>query len=229
MHARQTSPASIARSPQLFDSRTDRRRKHRHAKVAIAAGVRHVSSDGGGQIIDYAKLAAEWQEGDREAGNELFGALGNELRAISGALLRQERNTSLSIGDLVNEAMIKLLRLNVMELQSRAHILAMTSRLMRQILIDEARKRAATRHHHTSVTLTTHIAEWEMSIDIMTVEMVLKELAEIDPQRAQIVEMRFFGGMSSADVAIVLGISEPTVKRRWAATRAWLRHRLRQP
>ncbi len=60
----------------------------------------------------------------------------------------------------------------------------------------------------------------------MTIEMALKDLAEIDAERAQIVEMRFFGGMSTGDIAIVLGVSEPTVKRRWASTRAWLRHRL---
>ena len=57
----------------------------------------------------------------------------------------------------------------------------------------------------------------------------LRDLATIDPQRAQIVEMRFFGGMSTGDIATVLGVSEPTVKRRWASTRAWLRHRLGQP
>jgi RNA polymerase sigma factor (sigma-70 family) len=68
-----------------------------------------------------------------------------------------------------------------------------------------------------------------MPIDLMMVETALNDLAKIDPQRAQIVEMRFFGGMSTGDIAAVLGVSEPTVKRRWASTRAWLRHRLGQP
>jgi RNA polymerase sigma factor (TIGR02999 family) len=179
--------------------------------------------------VDYARLASNWREGDREAGNVLFSALASELRAIAGARLRQERNCSLSIGDLVNEAMVKLFRLNAIEFRSRAHILALTSRLMRQILIDEARKRNAARHNHESVTLSTNVAEWEMPVDLMTIDMLLKDLNEIDAERAQIVEMRFFGGMSSEDIAEVLGLSEPTVKRRWAATRAWLRHRLRHP
>ena len=181
-----------------------------------------------GHSVDYSKLAASWQNGDREAGNALFGALGSELRRIAAARLRQERNCSLSAGDLVNEAILKLFRLNVMELQSRAHILAMSSRVMRQILIDEARKRATAKRQHASITLTTQAAQWEMPIDLMMIEGALHDLAQIDPQRAQIVEMRFFGGMSTVDIAAVLGVSEPTVKRRWASTRAWLRTRLGQ-
>jgi len=183
---------------------------------------------GQGRDVDYAKLAAEWQKGDREAGNDLFSALGTELRAIAAARLRNERNCSLSVGDLVNEAVLKLFRLNIMELQSRAHILALSSRVMRQVLIDEARKRATAKRNHAAVTLTTRIAQWEMPVDLMMIEGALNDLAEIDAERAQIVEMRFFGGMSTADIAAVLGVSEPTVKRRWASTRAWLRHRLGQ-
>jgi RNA polymerase sigma factor (TIGR02999 family) len=182
-----------------------------------------------GRDVDYAKLAAEWQNGDRDAGNELFVALGSELRVIAAARLRHERNCSLSVGDLVNEAILKLFRLNVMELQSRAHILALASRVMRQILIDEARKRGTAKRQHAAITLTTNIAQWEMPVDLMMIESALHDLAKIDPQRAQIVEMRFFGGMSTGDIADVLGVSEPTVKRRWASTRAWLRHRLGQP
>lgn len=178
--------------------------------------------------MDYAKLAAEWQNGDRQAGNALFSALGGELRVIAAARLRRERDCSMSSGDLVNEAILKLFRLNVMELQSRAHILALVSRLMRQILIDEARKRRTAKRNHASTMLTTNIAQWEMPVDLLMLEDALDDLARIDPQRAQIVEMRFFGGMSIADIAEVLEVSEPTVKRRWASTRAWLQHRLAQ-
>lgn len=179
--------------------------------------------------MDYARLATEWQNGNRDAGNELFAALGNELRNIAAARLRQERNCSLSIGDLVNEAILKLFRLNMLEFQSRAHILALASRLMRQILIDEARKRGSAKRNHVATALSTNVAQWDLPVDLLVLESVLQELAKIDPQRAQVVEMRFFGGMSTGDIAAVLGVSEPTVKRRWASTRAWLRHRLGQP
>lgn len=193
------------------------------------SSLRHLVAGRQRYIVDYAKLANAWQDGDQEAGNELFTAVGSELRAIAAARLRQERHCSLSTGDLVNEAIIKLFRLNIMEIQGRAHILALASRLMRQILIDEARKRNRDKHHHVPVTLTTNVAEWEMPIELLSIDLVLEELAEIDPERAQLVEMRFFGGMSNADIATVLGVSEPTVKRRWVATRAWLRHRLDRP
>jgi len=201
------------------------------ANRAIALPVWLMQGEAGrqGRNVDYAMLAADWRNGDREAGNELFSALGAELRGIAAARLRHERNCSLSVGDLVNEAILKLFRLNVMELQSRAHILALASRLMRQILIDEARKRGTAKRNHAAITLTTNVAQWEMPVDLMMVEEALQDLAKIDPQRAQIVEMRFFGGMSTGDIAAVLGVSEPTVKRRWASTRAWLRHRLGQP
>lgn len=180
-----------------------------------------------GSLADFGALAAEWQTGNRQAGNQLFSALDRELRIIAAAQLRNERHCSLSSGDLVNEAIIKLSRLNEMELQGRAHILALASRLMRQVLIDAARKRAAAKHGDTPVTLCTNIAHWQMPIDLMMLDLTLSELAEVDPDRARIVEMRFFGGMSAADIAVVLGVSEPTVKRRWAATRAWLYNRLR--
>lgn len=202
---------------------------HAKPEVALPSWLMQVEAGRQGRKLDYAKLAAEWQDGDRDAGNELFGALGSELRAIAAARLRNERNCSLSIGDLVNEAILKLFQLNVMELQSRAHILALTSRVMRQVLIDEARKRGTVKRNHAAVTLTTNVAQWEMPVDLMMIEAALDDLAKIDPQRAQIVEMRFFGGMSTGDIAAVLGVSEPTVKRRWASTRAWLRHRIGQP
>ena len=150
--------------------------------------------------LDYARLASDWQDGDRDAGEELFNALGGELRTIAAARLRQERNCSLSTGDLVNEAVIKLFRLNIMEIQSRAHILALASRLMRQILIDEARKRNRAKHQHAAITLTTNVAQWEMPLDLMSIELALGELAEIDEERAHLVEMRFFGGMTTEHI-----------------------------
>lgn len=177
--------------------------------------------------MDYAQLAAEWQVGNADSGNTLFAALDAELRTIAAAKLRREQHCSLSSGDLVNEAVIKIARLDSIELVSRGHIVALASRLMRQVLVDAARKRCAAKRDGIPVTLTTNVAYWELPIDLMTLDLALKELATVDPQRAQIVEMRFFGGMSSEEIAAVLGISEPTVKRRWAATRAWLHKRLR--
>lgn len=175
---------------------------------------------------DFVRLAGRWQDGDRAAGDALFSSLDSELRQIAAARLRSERHTSLSTGDLINEAVIRLSRLTVMEFHGRAHILALASRLMRRVLIDAARQRNALKRGATPVTLCTDAAAWEMPIDLLQLDLALEELAELDPDRCQIVEMRFFGGMTTGDIAEVMGVSEPTVKRRWAATRAWLRDRL---
>ncbi len=175
---------------------------------------------------DFEELTERWRGGDRKAGDALFSMLELELRRIAAAKLRAERHTSLSTGDLINEAIIRISRLTEMPIHGRAHMLALASTLMRRVLIDAARQRARIKRGDTPVTLCTEVADWEMPLDLLELEMALRELAEVDQQRSRIVEMRFFGGMSTADIANVLGISEPTVKRRWAGARAWLHDRL---
>lgn len=177
-------------------------------------------------ILNHKELMANWQAGDREAGNALFVGLETELNGIAAAKLSQESNSSLSTGDLINEAVIKISRLKQIELTSKAHILALASRIMRQVLVDHARKKNSNKRDHHRVTLVTNIGEWKMPVELMELDFLLQDLKDIDAQRADIVEMRFFGGMSIADIAIVLDVSEATVKRRWASTRAWLQNRL---
>ncbi|QJB70396.1 ECF-type sigma factor [Parasphingorhabdus halotolerans] len=176
--------------------------------------------------IDHTDLMANWQSGDRVAGNLLLKDLDRELRIIAYAKLAQESNSSLSTGDLINEAVIKISRLKKMQLTSKAHILAIASRIMRQVLVDHARAKKSNKRDHQKVTLVTNIAEWKLPIELMELDLLLMELKDIHPQRADIVEMRFFGGMSISDIAVVLDISEKTVQRRWASTRAWLQDRL---
>lgn len=176
--------------------------------------------------LEFEGLTERWRAGDRKAGDILFSDLEGELRRIAAARLRAERHTSLSTGDLINEAIIRLSGLTEMEINGRAHILALASTLMRRVLIDAARRRGATKRGDSAITLCTDIVGWEIPLDLLELELALEELAELDGERSRIVEMRFYGGMSSADIAAVLGISEPTVKRRWAATRAWLHNRL---
>lgn len=179
-----------------------------------------------GDSMDHSELMAEWQSGNPEAGDSLVKDIHRELEAIASAKLAQELHSSLSTGDLINEAMIRLSRLNEMKFKSRAHILALAARLMRQILIDQARRRNANKRYHTKVTLQTNIGEWQMPVELLVLDMHLTELRAIDPQRADIVEMRFFGGMTLNDISAVLDISVATVKRRWQASRIWLHERL---
>jgi RNA polymerase sigma factor (TIGR02999 family) len=178
--------------------------------------------------MELTEQLAAWQRGDSSAGNALCHALDTELRLIAAARLRQERHSSLSTGDLVNEAILKLFKQGSIPFKDRAHILAVTSTLMRQILIDQARRRNSDKRQHEAITLNTNLPDWQSPVDLMDVHSALEELAALDPQRAQITEMRFFGGMTNSEVAVVLGLSEATIKLRWASTRAWLYDRLKQ-
>jgi RNA polymerase sigma factor (TIGR02999 family) len=177
-------------------------------------------------LLDYSELATQWQHGDRAAGDALLSALDCELHTIAAARLRKESNSSLSTGDLVNEAIIKITQLDRMQIGGRPHILALASRMMRQILIDKARKRATAKRNFIPVTLSSDLRDEETPIELLELDRALRELEEFDPERAQIVEMRFFGGMSIPEIAEVTELSEATVKRRWIATRAWLAHRM---
>lgn len=155
-------------------------------------------------------------------------AVFRDIEAIAAAKLAQEMNSSLSTGDLVNEAVTRLTKLNRIKIRSREHILALASRMMRQILIDQARRRNAGKRYHTRVTLATNLPQDEDPLDLLSFGLVFEELREIDPQRADIVEMRYFGGMSLEEIASVLNISVATAKRRWSSARIWLREQLGQ-
>lgn len=177
-------------------------------------------------MTELAHYANRWRAGDRLAGERLFRELEVNLRQIAEGRLAREGRHSLCAGDLVNEAVVRLARVERIEWESRQHILAFASTLMRQILLDHARRKNANKRRHDPVTLCTSIADAEPEIELIALNHAMQELTELEPERARIVEMRYFGGMSLSDIAAVLGVSEATVKRRWASTRAWLLDRL---
>lgn len=175
------------------------------------------------QLSRYANL---WRDGDGAAGDALFRQLKGDLRRIAETRLVGERNFSLSAGELVSEAVIRLAGLERIEWKSTEHILALASTVMRQVLLDHVRRKNSQKRQHDVVTLCTDVAHAEPDFELIALNMAMDQLAQIDPERASIVEMRYFGGMSLASIGEVLGLSEATVKRRWAVTRAWLQDRL---
>lgn len=179
------------------------------------------------QLRGLDKLIADWQSIGQADGQNKFAELEAELQAIAGAKLNNESNSSLSTGDLINEAFIRLSKIDNIDFQSRAHILALASRIMRQVLIDQARKKRTDKRDHQKVTLVTNLPDWDSNLDLLDINLVLEELRTLDSQRADIIEMRFFGGLTIEDIAVVLDISPATVKRRWTSTRAWLQAKLR--
>ena len=169
------------------------------------------------------RLLQDWQGGDEAAGDALFSQVYVELETISAALLRREHNASLSTGDLVSEAALRLINLNEINWASRAHFLAFTARIMRRVLVDHARARNRHKRGHIKVTLLTQIAGGgQDALDLEQVEKGLIRLSAIDPERGSIVELRYYGGLSFEETAEALGISVSTCKRKWRSARAWL-------
>lgn len=167
-------------------------------------------------------LLDKWRDGDTDARDALFALLYTELRQVSAALLRAESNNSLSTGDLVNEAAIRLIRLDQIEWADKSHFLALSARAMRRVLIDHARKKKSDKRHHHKVTLVTRVEGNAQRIDMDILEKSLIRLSAIDAEKANIVELRYFGGLTLEEIGEVSGQSESTIKRQWRVARAWL-------
>jgi len=173
-------------------------------------------------------LIVEWRTGDANARDRLIGRLLPELQQIAAARLRREDGSSLSTHDLINEAVERILKIENPSVGSRTHFIALASRLMRHILVDHARAKRTDKRAHHKVELNTRI-EGEGQIDLHSLDTALIRLEALEPSLMEIVEMRYFGGMTIADIAEVTGWSEPTVKRRWQVARAWLADALSNP
>jgi RNA polymerase sigma factor (TIGR02999 family) len=175
-------------------------------------------------------LLAAVKRGDRAAESALAEKVYGELHAIAGHHMRRERrNHTLQTTALVNEAYLRLVRDPAMGWQDRAHFFACASVVMRRILVDYARRRAADKR--PSAGLRVEMNDWQASehprMDQMLIlDESLNRLAELDPRQARIVEMRYFGGLTEEETAEVLGISTRTVKRDWTSARAWLQVQL---
>lgn len=173
-------------------------------------------------------LLSGWRIGDAGARDGLIARTLPELQRIAAARLRAENGSSLSTSDLVNEAMLRLLAGEQHTLIDRAHFLALASRIMRNVLVDHARAKLTDKRRHERVELHTSI-DGEQTMDVVALEAALMRLTAIDETLVGIIEMRFYGGMSVPDVALVTGLSEATVKRRWQVARAWLADALTHP
>lgn len=174
------------------------------------------------------RLLSDWRAGSYDARDRLIARLHVELSQIAAARLRHERNTSLSTGDLINDAVLKLMRIEGMALVDRTHFVALASRMMRNILVDHARAKRTARRDHVRVELSTTV-EKERPVNLDELDSALIRLGALDSQLVEIVEMRYFGGMTILDIAGATGLSEPTVKRRWQTARAWLTDTLANP
>ena len=173
-------------------------------------------------------LIASWRGGDAAARDALVTLLYPELRTIASAQMRREHNVSISSADLINDAILRLVRMGRIDIADRAHVIALSARLMRNILVDHAREKRTDKRLHQKVELN-HDIDGEQRVDLILLETALKRLAAIDMELSDLVEMRYFGGMPLGDIAQVTGLSEATLKRRWRTARAWLADALEHP
>jgi RNA polymerase sigma factor (TIGR02999 family) len=172
-------------------------------------------------------LLKAWAQGSEAAGAQLFSILHGELRRQAGRYMRRERRGhTLQPSGLVNEAYLRLAGAADLDWHSRAQFFAIAARVMRQVLVDHARRRrAAKREGGCQVTLGDADAP-VAPLELTDLENALGELTALDPRQARVVELRFFGGLDVEETADVMGLSARTVKREWQTARAWLQHRL---
>jgi RNA polymerase sigma factor (TIGR02999 family) len=176
------------------------------------------------------QLLDKCEPGDRPAEEQLFEDVYTELRALAARYLHRERKShSLQPTALVHEAYLKLVGHARPDWQGRAHFLAIAARAMRQILVDHARRHWAAKrggHRHRIAMDDNLVVESSRDVDLLVMEDALTKLTKLDPRQAQMVELRFFGGLSVAEVAKVMGLSKRSVEREWTMIRAWLRREL---
>lgn len=179
---------------------------------------------------DVTLLLKQLNEGDLAAREVVLELIYGDLTRLAARYLADEhQERELEPHALVHEAWLRMAELERIAWHDRAHFVAMAARVMRQVLIDAARKRNADkRDGGIQVTLTGLVAQYgNLSTDVLSLHAALEQLAEIDPARAELVELRYFGGLTIEETAEILGSSPATVKRNWEVARGWLYRSLR--
>ncbi len=184
-----------------------------------------VSRNGDAARGELSTLLRAWSGGDQSALEQLTPFVYDELRRLARRYMKRERpGHSLQTTALVNEAWIRLVDYKRMQWQDRAHFFAISAQLMRRILVEHARRHNLKRGggvHHVPLD-EAFVMCGDRSTDVVALDDAMSELARLDPRKVQVVEMRFFGGLSVEETAEVLKVSPVTVMRDWSAAKAWL-------
>jgi RNA polymerase sigma factor (TIGR02999 family) len=180
----------------------------------------------GGEVTE---LLAQWKLGRTEALDQLLPLIYRELRRIAANQMRDERpGHTLQPTALVHEAFLRMVDQSRADWQNRAQFFGVSAQLMRRLLVDHARRRGAGKRG-IPVTLNEGVFRTGSTVpieEILAVDQVLSELAELDPRQARVVELRYFGGLSVEETAEAMGISARTVKLDWAMAKGWMKAQL---
>ena len=175
---------------------------------------------------EVTRLLIELRAGKKEAGAQLLTLLYDELRRLAAAYLRRERRDhTLQPTALVHEAYLRMIERSQQNWENRAHFMATCAHVMRQVLVDHARKKKAAKRggHEQPLPLDeSALSAAQRPIEFVALDEALSRLEAFDPRQSRVVELRFFGGMSEEEIGHVLGLSVRTVKRDWNVARAWL-------
>lgn len=175
---------------------------------------------------DVTQLLVEWGNGDQTALETLIPLVYDELHRVARRYMRRESpGHTLQTSALVNEAFLRLVDQRSVRWQNRAHFFSVAARLMRRILVDHARARARVKRGGGAFKISlgdATVAVHEPEAGIVEIDEALARLSNVDPRKAQIVEMKFFGGLTTEEVAEVLQVTPRTVEREWRKARAWL-------
>ena len=179
---------------------------------------------------DVTKLLRAWGEGDEQALHHLMPLVERELNRIARACLAgEQRHRSVSATALVNEAFLRLVQLERIDWQDRAHFLSIGARLMRRVLVDLARARRSEKRGGDAVRVSLDEAMLpggQRDADVVRLDEALDALTQVDPRKGRVIELRFFGGLSTEETAAVLEVSTKTVLRDWTFAKAWLRREM---
>ena len=185
---------------------------------------------------DITRLLKAWGRGDQEALDQLMPLVYAQLRAQARRYMRRERSgLTMQTTALVHEAYLRLTRAEDVDWHDRMHFFALSAQIMRRILVDAARARAAEKRgggvqrveHSSSVDLDElPMTDSEAASSLCALDDALETLSQLDPRRAKVIELRFFGGLSVEETAEVLEVSPQTVMRDWRLARAWLAREL---
>ena len=186
--------------------------------------------------VEITRLLRAWSDGDQDAFEHLAAAVYAELRRIAHGYMRHERaDKTLQATALVHEAYLRLIGLHDIGWQGRAHFFAVSAQMMRRILVDRARSRvsakrggAAERVPLETIAEMPDLGSWRPS-ELITLDDALTRMAEMDPRKAKVIELRFFGGLSVEEIADVLKISPQSVMRDWKLAKVWLQRELNKP
>jgi len=179
---------------------------------------------------EVTQVLVDWSAGDKNAAQRLMPLVYDELRSLARSYLQRERSDhTLQATGLVHEAYLRLVDQSSTNWQNRAHFFAVAAKVMRRILVDHARSHRAEKRGGDREKIEFNeglLTPGERAVDLIALDEALEELGTFDARQSQIVELRFFGGLTNEEIGEALHISPRTIKREWRLAKAWLRRQI---